>query len=79
MKAKFNLTVKDLTEQLLLLPQDAIIVTDGYEDGLDTIVDTKIINIALNKNTASWCGCYEEDKNSEQVAIYLFSTRGSKI
>ncbi len=74
-----NMTVKDLIEKLSTLPQDVPIVTDGYEGGLDMMIDTKIINITVNKNTVSWYGYYEEDKDSDQVAIYLASTRGSKV
>ncbi len=71
-----NLTVKELIEHLSSFPQDAIIATDGYEDGLDTVLDSKILTISLNKNAPSWSGRYKEDKTSEQVAVYLISTRG---
>jgi len=74
-----NMTIKDLIEKLKTLPQDIPIVTDGYEGGLDTILDIKLINIEKNKNQASWYGFYEEVEENIQNAVYLLSTRGTRL
>ena len=73
-----NITIKDLIDKLKSLSQDIPIVTDGYEVGLDTILDINLINIKKNKNQKSWYGFYEEVEENTQSAVYLLSTRGTK-
>ncbi|MEA1913862.1 MAG: hypothetical protein U9N30_00960 [Campylobacterota bacterium] len=74
-----NITVKDLIQKLSTLPEDIPLVIDGYEDGLDMIVDVELINIEQNTNSKWWNGCYTKAEKSGDNAVYLLSTRRSRI
>ncbi|QSZ42353.1 hypothetical protein GJV85_09625 [Sulfurimonas aquatica] len=73
-----NLTVKELIKKLSDLPQDVPLVTDGYEDGLDAIINVELIGIEKNSSDKWWDGFYVNKENNEKNAVYLLSTRGSK-
>lgn len=54
--------VKDLIEKLKEYPEDMIVVSDGYEDGFDTIKDVRIIEAYRDKNKSWWNGDYNKHK-----------------
>lgn len=37
-----NMTVADIIQKLKQLPQDALVLVDGYEGGLDAVIDTAL-------------------------------------
>lgn len=57
--------VKELIEQLQALPQDALLVTSGYEGGLNEISGASSIQIILNVNKAWYYGPHEEAPSGE--------------
>lgn len=42
--------VSELIDILTKLPQDALVLVDGYEDGLTEIYSPKLISVNLNVN-----------------------------
>ena len=74
-----TLKVSEFIEKLSKLPQDALIVVDGYEGGLDGVVDTSIINVNYDESKAWYYGPYETSDKKGVAAIYLSSTRGKRL
>jgi len=72
--SKKELTVQELVSRLKKLPQDKKVVIDGYESGLDSIIDVCQTKVSFRKNSNWWDGIYEES-NKDIDAIYLKSTR----
>ena len=65
-------TVKELIQDLSKLPQDSIVLVQGYEDGLSDIALIKQINVTLNCHSEEWNGPHEEDSNGYQDAVLLY-------
>jgi len=72
--SKKELTVQELISKLKKLPQDKQIVIDGYESGLDSIIDVYQTKVSFRKNSNWWDGIYKES-NKDIDAVYLKSTR----
>jgi hypothetical protein len=72
------ISVNELIKELKKYPQDYKVLVDGYEGGLDTVISSEIINIEFDENKAWYYGPFEEVKDSEDKAIKLISTRGSR-
>lgn len=71
-----SMTIADLIQKLQEFPPDSLVLVDGYEGGLDAVTDAKIINIIYHEDKEWYYRPYEESKNSDQMGIYLLSTRG---
>lgn len=71
--------VKELIDELKILPADAQVLVQGYEDGFDSIVAVKEITVAKKPDTADYNGEYEEvaekDQNGMRVAVILGNRR----
>jgi len=72
--SKRELTVQELVNRLKKLPQDKKVLIDGYESGLDSIIDAYQTKVSFRKNSNWWDGIYEES-NKDIDAVYLKSTR----
>ena len=73
------LTVEQLINKLKSYPKDSLILVDGYEDGMDAILDIKNINVKYDDSRQWYYGPFEEvvdDSNIE--VIKLVSTRGTR-
>jgi len=70
--------VNKLIKELQKYPQDYKVLVDGYEGGLDAVISSEIINIEFDENKAWYYGPFEEVEDSEDKAIKLISTRGSR-
>jgi len=71
------MTVKELINILETMPQDALVVTEGYEDGYDTVKKVSVIGIEENPQKNWWNGKYVEiEKEEFMSAVLLYS--GSK-
>ena len=69
--------VKELINILKTMPQDALVVTEGYEDGYDTVIDVSVICVSENPQKDWWNGKYVEiEKEVFMSAVLLYS--GSK-
>jgi hypothetical protein len=62
------MTVGELIEKLQAMPQDARVVVDGYEGGVDDAADPALVTIALNVNASTWMGKHEvvDDMNRDR-------------
>jgi len=65
------MTVKELIKGLTTMPQDALVVTEGYEDGYDTVKTISVISVAENPLMEWWVGKYIESKNNESTNVVL--------
>ena len=71
------MTVKELINILETMPQDALVVTEGYEDGFDVVKDVSVICVSENPQKDWWNGKYVEIEKEEFMrAVLLYS--GSK-
>jgi len=73
------LTVENLIKELQKYPKDLQVLVDGYEGGLDAILDTEIVNVSFDANKAWYYGAFEENESSKIKAIKILSTRGENI
>jgi hypothetical protein len=65
------MNVKELIEVLQTMPQDAMAVVSGYEDGVDEVRDVALNNINLNVHDEWYYGAHELDKNGSTQAVYI--------
>jgi hypothetical protein len=66
------MTVAELIEKLKQMPQKALVITEGYEDGYDTIKKISIISVEENPQKEWYLGKYIDSKKSDaQKAVFL--------
>ncbi len=66
------MTVAELIEKLKQMPQDNLVITEGYEDGYDTIKKVSLIAIEENPEIKRYLGKYIDSKKPEaQKAVFL--------
>ena len=54
------------------MPPDAIVVTEGYEDGFDFIKEVSIMQVKENPDKDWWVGKYIETETSDgQTVVFL--------
>ena len=56
------MTVSELINRLQTLPPDALVVSEGYEDGYDTIKRVSLIAVTENPNQEWYVGQYIDSK-----------------
>lgn len=64
-------TVKELIEKLKTMPQEAIVLLDGYEGGLSDIGTIKTASVDLNVNKEDYYGPHEESDSGSTEAVLL--------
>ncbi len=74
-----HITVENLIKKLQTYSKDLQVLVDGYEGGLDAVLDTKIVNVLFDSSKAWYYGPFEENKSSKLKAIRLLSTRGKRV
>lgn len=52
------MTVIEMIQQLQILPPDALVVTEGYEDGYDAIKKVSLIKVEENPTQEWYVGKY---------------------
>jgi len=75
------MTVSELIEKLKQMPQDALVVAEGYEDGYDTIKSVYEITLADVKKKEWYIGIYKTlrtDTENAFKAVLLFADTKSK-
>jgi len=66
------MTVAELITQLQSLPPDVLVVTEGYEDGYDTIKKVSIIPIEENPKKEWYVGKYTNGDEPDALrAVFL--------
>ena len=69
------MTVKELINILETMPQNALVITEGYEDGYDMVKDVSVICVSENPQKDWWNGKYIEEfqKVEFMQAVLLYS------
>ena len=65
------MTVKELINLLTAMPQDLLVVTEGYEDGYDTVKKVSVIAVEENPTKEWWVGKYVDSKKDEATKVVL--------
>lgn len=69
------MNVKELIEKLSKYPDDTIVVTEGYENGFNDILEVKTIKLSERNNKEWWDGKYINEDFSDSEYIYLYSRK----
>ena len=69
--------VAELIEKLKLLPQDALVVTEGYETGYEAVKKVELINVIGNHSHEWWDGEYEKSEGPDTLEV-VFLDSGTK-
>ena len=72
------MNVKELIAVLQKLPEDYMVLVDGYEDGLNELIDSSIIKVELNHYKEWYYGPHKINETSKTKAIYLHTDRKTK-
>jgi hypothetical protein len=68
------MTVQELIQQLQNFPQDVLVVTEGYEDGFDTIKKISIIRVEENPKKEWYVGKFIDSESPDaKEAVLLFA------
>lgn len=66
------MTVSQLIQKLQTLPPDALAVTEGYEDGYDTVKEVSLIPVKENPKKEWYLGKYINSEEAETMqAVFL--------
>lgn len=66
-----RITVKELIEKLKSMPQEAIVLVDGYEGGLCDIGSIKACLVDVNIHSEDYYGPHEESSTGSTEAIVV--------
>jgi len=66
--------VADLIEKLKLLPQDALVVTEGYETGYEPVKKVELINVVENPSHKWWDGEYEKSEDPDTLEVVFLDS-----
>jgi len=73
------LTIEQLINKLKTYPNNIKVLVDGYEGGLDAILDITMINIEYDATKQWYYGPFEESESSNTQTVKLISTRGTRV
>ena len=62
--------VQQLIEILKTYPADALVVTEGYEDGYESIKKVALIQVEENKDKEWWNGRYNKVNNGGLEVVF---------
>ena len=65
------MTVKELINSLVTMPQEALVVTEGYEDGYDTVKKVSVIEVEKNPLKEWLVGKYINSTGSRSMDVVL--------
>ena len=69
------MTVKELINILATMPQEVLVVTEGYEDGYDTVKSVSVINVEENPQKEWYVGKYIARKICSKHLLFPFRTK----
>jgi len=74
------MTVAQLIEYLQTMPPDALVVTEGYEEGFDTIKKVSLTKVIDNPQKEWYTGEYmdSEETTAKQVVLLFADTKADK-
>ena len=65
------MTVSQLIKQLKAMPPNAIVITEGYEDGFDSVKEVSIMKVTENPDKQWWVGKYIETEFDGELVVFL--------
>ena len=71
------MTVTELIHQLQKMPQDALVVTEGYETGFEPIKKVELLKVEDNISRQWWDGKYEKSDKPDALQV-VFLNAGTK-
>jgi hypothetical protein len=72
------MNVKELIEALKSFPQDALVVTEGYEDGYEPIKKVQLMKVEEKPNKAWWDGKYLESEDPDAMEVVFLNAETKK-
>jgi len=72
------MTVAELIEKLKLMPQNALVVSEGYETGYEPVKKVEILNVVKNCSQEWWDGEYEKSEDSHKGLNVVFLNAETK-
>lgn len=69
------MTVLELIQQLQTMPPDALVVSEGYEDGYDSIKEVSIIEVAVNPETKWYLGKYIDSRKPGGLQVVFLNAQ----
>ena len=67
------MNVTELIEKLKQMPQNALVVSEGYEDGFDTIKKVSLIAVEENPHEKWYVGKYIESKKTDSKQVVFLN------
>lgn len=65
--------VSQLIQQLQTLPQDALVVTESYEDGYDTIKKVSVKTVVENPQQEWYLGKYVDGEGTDMTTCVFLN------
>jgi hypothetical protein len=73
------MTVRELIQVLTTMPPELLVVSEGYENGFDSIKAVRFLKVENNENKNWWDGEFVESNIDNAVeVIYLNTERKAK-
>ncbi len=67
------MTVAELVEELKRMPQDALVVAEGYEDGYDTVKRVSLIAVEENPQPKWYLGKYVDSEKADSKHVVFIN------
>lgn len=68
----YKMTVSELIRQLQKMPQHALVVTEGYETGMEPVKKVELVNAKENQSQEWWDGKFSKtDKLDDMQVVFL--------
>jgi len=67
------MTVSELIDKLQTMPPDALVVSEGYEDGYDSIKVVSVISVEENPQKQWYLGKYIDSKNPGALKVVFLN------
>lgn len=74
------MTVSTLIQQLQTMPPDALVITEGYEEGFDTVKEVSIITVEENAQKDWYVGKYMDSNkpDAQTSCLVICRNKGRK-
>jgi hypothetical protein len=67
------MTVSELIDKLQTMPPDALVVSEGYEDGYDSIKEVSVIAVEENQQKKWYLGKYIDSSNDDAFQVVFLN------
>jgi len=67
------MTVTELIQILQTMSPDAVVVTEGYETGFESIKKVELLKVELNDAQNWWDGKFEKSNNPDAIEVVFIN------